>query len=76
MTVISIIERRNVATQPQCDRCDRTAWARTPDGLRCEDHAITEVHTAIGEGRCDWVPRILRPRSRAGHPVDKVTATD
>ena len=67
VTLISIIERRNVASQSSCDHCEQTAWVTTGDGLRCEAHAIAEVRSAINEGKSDWVPRILRSRRPGAH---------
>jgi len=67
VTLISIIERRNVASQSSCDHCEQTAWVTTGDGLRCEAHAIADVRSAIDEGKGDWVPRILRSRRPGAH---------
>jgi hypothetical protein len=67
VTLISIIERRNAASQSSCDHCDQTAWVSTGDGLRCETHAIAEVRSAMDEGKGDWVPRILRSRRTGAH---------
>lgn len=62
MTALSVFERKAPKAMPECERCDRPAWADTPGGLRCEEHAIVEVQEAVVRGDCDWVPRILRRR--------------
>lgn len=62
MTALSVFELRAPRALPECERCQRPAWADTPEGLRCEEHAIAEVRDAVAHGQCDWVPRILRRR--------------
>lgn len=61
MTALSVFERTLVKL-PKCDRCDSVAWASTPSGLRCEEHALQELKAAIARDQCDWVPRRLRRR--------------
>ncbi|HJR92475.1 MAG TPA: hypothetical protein VJ938_08540 [Acidimicrobiia bacterium] len=63
---MSILDRRS-ASRPRCDHCSHTAWAQTPDGLRCEEHTLSEVNSAIRQGTADWVPRILRTRRGGAH---------
>lgn len=59
MTALSVFEHTAVKL-PQCERCDKTAWASTPSGPRCEEHTLEEVNEAIAREECDWIPRKLR----------------
>lgn len=60
MTALTAFERHIRPAAVQCELCERPAWASTPLGMRCQDHALSEVEEAISENRCDWVPRIIR----------------
>lgn len=62
MTAINVFETTRLRPLPRCERCDTTAWASTPDGVRCQDHALAELEAAIRDNRCDWMPRPLRRR--------------
>jgi hypothetical protein len=64
MTMITILDRSVPPSARTCAHCDKPAWAETPRGLRCHDHAVSEVREAVAAGNCDWVPRVLRRRSR------------
>lgn len=64
MTALSLFERAGLRTAPQCERCDSTAWATTPGGMRCEEHAVEELTRAIEAHEADWMPRKLRRRRR------------
>lgn len=61
MTALSVFEHAAVKL-PRCQRCDKTAWASTPSGPRCEEHTLEEISEAISRDECDWVPRRLRRR--------------
>lgn len=60
MTAINVFETRRLRPLPKCEHCDRSAWAMTPDGVRCERHTLAELEEAIKDNRCDWTPRRLR----------------
>lgn len=62
MTALSVFERRLLRKLPTCERCDNTAWATTPSGYRCEEHAVAEVKQAVAENNCDWMPRLIQRR--------------
>lgn len=64
MTMITLLDRTISLKTGSCDMCDKPAWATTPHGHRCHEHAVDEVREAVAAGTCDWVPRVLRRRSR------------
>lgn len=62
MTAINVFELAGLRPLPRCERCEATAWATTPDGTRCQDHAVEELEKAIANDEADWIPRRLRRR--------------
>lgn len=62
MTAINVFELTGLRPLPHCARCESTAWATTPGGLRCQEHAVEELEDAIDNQAADWMPRRLRRR--------------
>jgi hypothetical protein len=62
MTAMNLFELSSLRPLPRCERCDSTAWATTPGGVRCQEHAVEELEEAIAHQRADWIPRRLRRR--------------
>lgn len=62
MTAINVFELAGLRPLPQCERCESTAWATTPSGIRCQEHTVEELEEAIVNQEADWMPRRLRRR--------------
>lgn len=62
MTALNVFERTGLRPIPRCDRCNSAAWATTPHGLRCQEHALEEMEDAIQRREADWMPRRLKHR--------------